>query len=266
MGKVVAIANQKGGVGKTTTAFNLGAALVERGRRVLLVDLDQQGSLTMSAGQQPEELEQTVYTVLSSYADPKEKRPAQLDGVIIEIGAGLYLAPANIELAALDLELTRAYNRERILKRALGTMREEYDYILLDCPPSLGLVVVNALTAADEVLIPLQADYLATKGVKLLLDSIEAVTSQLNPQLHIAGIVLTLADQRTNHARQVIELTRSSFASKLKVFETLVRMNVRLKEAPITGKSVLEYDGQSEAARAYRQIACELEEAVGDGE
>ncbi len=261
MARIVAIANQKGGVGKTTTTLNLGAALAERGRRVLAVDLDQQGSLTMSAGLDPEALEETVYTVLSSHADPKEKRPAPLDGVIRPTGtAGLDLAPANIELAALDLELTRAYSREQILKGALGPLRDRYDYVLLDCPPSLGLLVVNALTAADEVLVPLQADYLATKGVKLLMDSIEAVTTRLNPGLRIAGILLTLADQRTAHTRQIVDLTRTDFAGQVRVFDTLIRMNVRLKEAPITGASILAYDPRGEAAEAYRRLASEVEE------
>jgi chromosome partitioning protein len=259
--KVIAIANQKGGVGKTTTTLNLGAALTELGRRVLLVELDQQGSLSMSAGFEPDELDQTIYNVLSSYADPKEKNPLPIITVILNTNvADLELIPANIELAALDLELTRAYNREHILKRALQPIRDQYDYILLDCPPSLGLVVVNALAAADEVLIPLQADYLATKGVRLLLDSIEAVTAHLNPSLKIAGIVMTMADQRTSHTRQVIDLTRSTFSGKIRVFDALIKLNVRLKEAPITGQSILQYDPRSEAAESYRQLARELEE------
>lgn len=262
MTRVIAIANQKGGVGKTTTTLNLGAALAELGRRVLIVDLDQQGSLTMSAGLDPDTLDQTIYNVLSSHADPKEKKPMPASKVIHQPDSvpNLQLIPANIELAALDLELTRAYNRESVLKRALQPVKAEYDYILLDCPPSLGLLVVNALSAADEVLIPLQADYLATKGVKLLLDSIEAVTAQLNPTLRIAGIVLTLADIRTAHTSQVIDLTRNSFAGNIKVFDTLVKMDVRLKEAPITGQSVLQYDTKSKAATAYRELAQELEE------
>lgn len=261
MGRVIAIANQKGGVAKTTTVYNLGAALVERDRRVLIVDLDQQGSLTMSAGLDPDTLDDTVYNVLSSYADPKEKHPRALSTIIQKTAAeGLELAPANIELAALDLELTRAYNREQILKAALAPLRDQYDYILLDCPPSLGLLVVNALTASDEVIIPLQADYLATKGVKLLLQTVEAVTEKLNPELRIAGIVLTLADQRTTHAREVIERTRSTFTGQLRVFETLLKMNVRLKEAPIMGTSILAYDPKSNAAEAYRALAGEVEE------
>lgn len=266
MGKVIAIANQKGGVGKTTTTFNLGAALEERGRSVLVVDLDQQGSLSMSSGLEPDELEQTVYNVLSNYADPKQKKPLQFSEVVLESAApNMHIIPANIELAALDLELTRAYNREHVLRRALEPVRSSYDYILLDCPPSLGLIVVNALTAADEVLIPLQADYLATKGVRMLIDSIEAVKAQLNPELKIAGILLTLADPRTSHTRQVIDTTREHFSEGVKVFESIIKMSVRLKEAPITGKSVLSYDSKSEAAAAYRQIAEELDNAVSSG-
>ena len=262
MTRIIAIANQKGGVGKTTTALNLGAALAERGRRVLIIDLDQQGSLTISAGLNPDELSETVYTVISSHADPKERNPIPLASVIHEIpNSPLHLVPANIELAALDLELTRAYNRESVLKRAVTPLRDQYNYILLDCPPALSLIVVNALTAADEIIIPLQADYLATKGVKLLLDTIDAVTTQLNPELRITGILLTLADQRTSHARQIIELTRTTFADKVRVFNTLVKVNVRLKEAPITGQSILAYDPTSDAATAYRAFAEEVEHA-----
>jgi chromosome partitioning protein len=257
--RVIAIANQKGGVGKTTTALNLGAALAERGKHVLMVDLDQQGSLTISSGLNPDELNETIYTVLSGYADPKVKDPVPLTSVVRETSAErLYLVPSNIELAALDLELTRAYNRESVLKRALAPLRDEYDFVLLDCPPSLGLLVINALTAADEVLIPLQADYLATKGVKLLLDTIEAVTAQLNPALRITGILLTLADQRTSHTRQIIDLTRTTFEGQVPVFDTLIKLNVRLKEAPISGQSILAYNPASEAAESYRKLAEEV--------
>lgn len=259
MTNVVAVANQKGGVGKTTTTLNLGAALAELGQRVLLVDLDQQGSLTISAGINPEGLSDTIYTTLSSFADPKIKQPTSLRSIIHPISSmQLDLAPANIELAALDLELTRAYNREHILKRALEPIRAAYDYIILDCPPSLGLIVINALTAANTVIIPLQTDYLATKGVKLLMDTIEAVMAQLNPSLQIGGILLTQADQRTTHTRQIIDLARSSFADSVPVFQTLVKLSVRLKEAPIAGQSILTYDSSGEAARAYRQLATEV--------
>jgi len=262
MGHILAIANQKGGVAKTTTALNLGAALAERGRRVLLVDLDQQGSLTISAGLLPDALRETLYTVLRSYADPKVKQPPSLATVVHSVPVlKLDLVPANIELAALDLELVRAYNREHILKRALAPLRDRYDYILLDCPPSLGLIVINALTAADAVLIPLNCEYFALEGVTLLLDTIDAVTSQLNPQLQIAGILLTLADQRTGHTRQIIELTRTTFADSVRVFATPMKLSVRVKEAPIMGQSILTYAPTSEAAAAYRQLAEEVDHA-----
>lgn len=259
--RVIAILNQKGGVGKTTTALNLGAALAQNGKTVLLLDLDQQGSLTTSAGIVPEELDRTVYNSLSQHADIKIKMPMLLSGLIRPTPAGLDLIPANIELAGLDLELVGAYNREHILSRALAPLRDRYDYIVMDCPPSLSLLVVNALTAATEILIPMQADYLAAKGVKLLLESIEAMSERLNPTLKITGILITMADQRTGHTKQIIELTRSNFLGKVNVFETVIKANVRLKEAPITGKSILDYEPKSEAAAAYRALAGEVEHA-----
>ncbi len=259
MTRVIAISNQKGGVSKTTTTMNLGAALAERGKRVLIVDLDQQGSLTHSAGYDPEELEETLYDVLSSHTDIKQKQVRQLAPIIQTLTKNLDLVPANGKLAALDLELDRAYNREYILKRALESEKANYDYILLDCPPSLSLLVVNALTAANDVIIPLQADYLATKGVKRLLEIIEAVQVRLNPSLRIAGILLTMADQRTAHAKEVIDSTREKFDGKLRVFDVIIKMAVRLKESPVSGQSILQYDSTGEAASAYRQLAREVE-------
>jgi chromosome partitioning protein len=258
MTKIIAISNQKGGVGKTTTTLSLGAAIAEQGKRVLLVDLDQQGSLTLSAGFDPENFEETIYDVLSSYADVKQKNPHQVTAILQSIAENLDLIPANGELAALDLELDRTYNREHILRRALEVVKERYDYILLDCPPSLSLLVVNALTASSDVIIPLQADYLATKGVKRLLEIIEAVQRQLNPQLRIDGILLTMADQRTAHAKEVIESTREKFEGQIRVFDVVIKMSVRLKESPVSGQSILSYDPTSEAAIAYRKLAKEV--------
>jgi len=258
--KIIAISNQKGGVGKTTTTMNLGAALAALGKRVLLIDLDQQGSLTHSAGYDPDNLDTTIYDILSSYADMRQKSPRQLDTVIIELAPNFELVPANGELAAIDLELERAFEREHILKRAIAQMHKSYDYVLLDCPPSLSLLVVNALAAATNVIIPLQADYLATKGVKRLLEIIEAVQDSLNPNLHIDGILLTMADQRTAHSREVVQSTRERFnGSNIRVFDTVIKTSVRLKESPVSGQSILKYDPTSEAAAAYKHLAKEVE-------
>lgn len=262
MSKIIAISNQKGGVGKTTTTMSLGAALAELGQRVLLIDLDQQGSLTHCAGIDPEQLDETIYDVLSSYADVKQKQPQQLAPLVYQLATQLDLVPANGELAALDLELDRTYNREHILRRVLEPIQSRYDYILLDCPPSLSLLVVNALTAATDVIIPLQADYLATKGMKRLLEIIEAVQGRLNSYLHITGILLTMADHRTAHAKEVIDSTRGKFDGNIRVFDTVIKMSVRLKESPVSGKSILTYDPTSEAAGAYRKLAREV---VKDG-
>jgi chromosome partitioning protein len=200
----------------------------------------------------------TIYDVLSSYADIKQKQPKNLTPIIKPLASNLELVPANGELAALDLELDRAYNREHILKRALEPVKKSYDYILLDCPPSLSLLVVNALTASDEVLIPLQADYLATKGVRRLLEIIEAVQVRLNTNLRIAGILLTMADQRTAHAKEVIQSTREQFDGRIRVFDSIIKTSVRLKESPISGQSILGYDPTSEAAETYRRLAKEV--------
>jgi chromosome partitioning protein len=225
------------------------------------VDLDQQGSLTISLGFDPEDLTATVYTVLSAHADSRRKEPPALTSVVVPTGVpGLELAPASIELAALDLELVNAYGREHVLRTALAPARTCYDYVLLDCPPSLGLVVINALAAADAVLIPLQADYLATRGVRLLLDTVEAVRTRLNPALCVEGIVLTLADARTAHTREVVERTRATFAGSIRVFEAVIKTSVRLKEAPITGQSILTYEPRGAAAAAYRALATEMED------
>ena len=255
---IIAISNQKGGVGKTTTTMNLGAALAEQGRRVLLVDLDQQGSLTHSAGYNPDALDTTIYTILSSHADMRQRNPTPITAAIQPISTNLDLVPANGELAAIDLEIERAFERELILRRALAIIYDRYDYILLDCPPSLSLLVVNALTAANEVLVPLQADYLATKGIKRLLDIISAVQARLNPGLHINGILLTMADQRTAHARDTIQWAHGELGDRLHVFSAVIKQSVRLKESPITGQSILQYDPHGEAATAYRQLAQEI--------
>lgn len=258
MSKIYAITNQKGGVSKTTTTRNLGKALHLLGRKVLLVDLDQQGSLTAYCGLNPESLDQTIYTVFASYVDIY-KEPISIEPYIYEIEPGLDLLPANEELAGLDIELINAPQREEILRMMLAPIVGNYDYILLDCPPALSLLVVNALVAANAVIITLQADYLATRGVSRLLKLITAVTNRLNSGLVVDGILLTMADLRTRHARQIIERTRTNFGDRIRVFSSVMKMYAPMKDTPIVGKTILELDGTSQAAQAFREFAAEVE-------
>jgi chromosome partitioning protein len=259
--QIIAVANQKGGVGKTTTTMNVGASLAEMGKRVLLVDLDQQANLTMYTGvSDPDEMlevQETLYAVLSSYADPK-KTPLPALSIIRNVAPHLDLLPANGELGALDLEMVNSYSRETILKRALEPIKNAYDFILFDCPPDLSLIVVNALAVADQILIPLQAEYLATRGVQRLVKIVDFVQKQLNKNLRIAGIVITMADQRTIHTRQIIQATRENFDNQIKVFNTIIKTSVRLKEAPASGTNILEYDSKGESATSYRELAQEI--------
>ena len=258
MPRLIAIANQKGGVGKTTTTLNLGAALAERGRRVLLLDLDPQASLTLALGLDPDSLSRTLY---SAMLDIVKGDDPTLDSLLQRTDSGLHLLPANIELSQAELDLTREPLGIYALRDTLAALHASpatlYDFILLDCPPSLGILTANALAAVREVLIPLQADYLALKGVDLLLKTIVKIQRRANPDLKALGIVLTLADLRTLHAREVVEAARASFSAP--VFNTLIPHNVRLKEAPLTGQSILTYAPDSPGARAYRALAQEID-------
>jgi chromosome partitioning protein len=254
---IICIVNQKGGVGKTTTALALAHGLSEHKKHVLLVDWDPQGSLTISLGINPETLKITGYDVLTSVIRGNGK--VTLREVVIDTNIkGVDLVPANVELSQAQLDLVNAFTREQMLKEMLKPVLKEYDYILIDCLPSLGLLTINALAAADSVLIPLQADFLAMKGLAMLLTTVISVQERINPSLEILGILFTMTNPRTLHSREVIEVTKRAFGNKIKVFETTIPVSVRFKEAPAAGESILTYAPKSEGADAYRQFTEEV--------
>jgi chromosome partitioning protein len=254
---IICIANQKGGVGKTTTAAALADGLSQQGKRVLLVDWDPQGSLTVSFGINPDNLKLTVYDALTSAI--RDTRRFSLRDVTLKTGnPAIDIIPANIELSQAQLDLVNAMTRELTLKEMLQPLRREYDFILVDCLPSLGLLTINALSAADSVLIPLQADYLAMKGLALLLTTIIRVQERINPCLEILGILFTMTSSRTLHSREVIEVTKRAFGDKIRVFKTTIPSSVRFKEAPAAGMSILAYAPKTDGAEAYRLLTEEV--------
>lgn len=243
---VIAVANQKGGVGKTTTTINLGAALAEQGRKILLIDMDPQGALSIALGIDSYAMDETLYNVL---VDSR----LNLKDVIYTVKPNLEVVPANIDLAAAEVELVSAIAREYILKDALASVQGVYHYILIDCSPSLGFLTINALTAAHKVLIPLQCEYLALRGMRVLLETIEKIKAKLNPQLEIMGVLGTMYNTRTVHAREVLGEIRSVLGDK--VYDIVIKSSIRFAEAPVVHQPILDYDPKHEGAMAYRKLA-----------
>ncbi|MED1055542.1 sporulation initiation inhibitor protein Soj [Bacillus mycoides] len=249
MGKIIAIANQKGGVGKTTTSVNLGAGLAQVGKKVLLVDIDAQGNATTGVGIEKSELDQCIYNVLVEDAD--------VQGAIRKTATeNLDVLPATIQLAGAEIELVPTISREVRLQRALQPIRDEYEYIIIDCPPSLGLLTINALTAADSVIIPVQCEYYALEGLSQLLNTVRLVQKHLNKNLAIQGVLLTMLDARTNLGIQVIDEVKKYFRDK--VYRSIIPRNVRLSEAPSHGKPIMQYDAKSRGAEVYLDLAGEV--------
>lgn len=247
--KIIAIANQNGGVGKTTTTINLGAALCELKQNILLIDLDPQGTLTIAHGFDSDNLSDTIYNVLTDHN-------FSIKEAILETDNGPNLIPANLDLSAAEIELLNELARERYLKERLKSLRDSYDFIIIDCSPSLSLLTINALVAADAIIIPVATQYLRFRGLKLLLETIEKVRAKFNPKLPLPRMLPTMFQSRTIHSREVLEELKDSFGSQ--VFKTIIRHTVRLAEAPITGQSILSYRKASPHAEAYRNLAKEV--------
>lgn len=249
MGKIIAIANQKGGVGKTTTSINLSAALATKGKKILVIDTDPQGNTTSGFGVEKNELDKTIYELMLSECSIKEC-------IINEVIPGISLIPSNVNLAATEIELIGVDRKEYILKREVEWVKDSYDYIIIDCPPSLNFLTINSMTTADSVLVPIQCEYYALEGLSQLIHTINLVKERLNHDLEMEGVVFTMYDSRTNLSIQVVENVKSHLNQK--IFNTLIPRNIRLAEAPSYGKPINLYDAKSAGAEAYMLLADEI--------
>lgn len=253
MGKTIAIANQKGGVGKTTTSINLSASLAAKEKKVLVIDTDPQGNTTSGFGVEKNDLDNTVYELMLSECSIKEC-------ILKDVIDGVSIIPSNVNLAAAEIELIGVDRKEYILKREVEWIKDSFDYIIIDCPPSLSMLTINAMTTADTVLVPIQCEYYALEGLSQLIHTINLVKERLNPDLDIEGVVFTMYDSRTNLSMQVVENVKSNLSQK--VFQTLIPRNIRLAEAPSYGMPINAYDPKSAGAEAYMQLA---EEVINGG-
>lgn len=255
MARIIAIANQKGGVGKTTTAINLSAALAEAGKQVLTIDIDPQGNTTSGLGVDKNGVDQTIYDLILGECSIEET-------VIVSDFDNLYLIPSNVDLAAAEIELIGIQEKEYILQKAVETIRNDYDYIIIDCPPSLNMLTINAMTTADTVLVPIQCEYYALEGLSQLIHTVNLVKQRLNPNLEMEGVVFTMYDARTNLSLQVVENVKNNLHQR--IYKTIIPRNVRLAEAPSHGLPITIYDTKSAGAESYRLLAQEVINREGE--